>query len=147
MPEGDGGMFFFPGGCSRRWSSWLCLGLYPGGMIVHITSREAWAQAQRAGQYVHASLERGGYIHCSLPTEDQLLAVADAHFLGEPDLVLLVMDPGRLTAEVRFEPYEEGSPLFPHVYGPVNLEAVVRVVDFSPGADGRFRLPERNVRA
>ena len=110
-------------------------------MIAHITTQAAWRYAQTQGAYRHASLDRDGYIHCSLPNAAQLLAVADAHFVGVHGLVRLLITPDALNVPVRFEPYEPGSPLFPHVYGPINLEAVTRVVSFPPEPDGSFRLP------
>jgi uncharacterized protein (DUF952 family) len=63
---------------------------------------------------------------------------------------LLVIDPSRLRPELRWEPPSHPTPQadlppsdehFPHLYGPLNLEAVVRVVDFEPNPDGRFSLP------
>lgn len=110
-------------------------------MIAHITTREAWREARRVGQYADGSLTRDGFIHCSLPTGEQLLAVAHAHFAGEPNLVLLLIEPRLLHTELRYEEFEGSGLFFPHIYGSVNLEAVVRVVDFPPEQDGTFRLP------
>ncbi|OLV18772.1 DUF952 domain-containing protein [Deinococcus marmoris] len=109
--------------------------------IVHITTRTDWQAAQRAGEYQHPSLTTDGYIHCSLPTEGQLLMVANAYFAGQPDLVLLVMDRQRLTAPVQDEEFENSGLFFPHVYGSINAAAVLQVLDFLPQADGSFTLP------
>lgn len=113
--------------------------------ILHITTREAWEAAQISGEYRAASLEHEGFIHCS--TADQVLRVANALFAGARDLVLLHIDPAALHAPLRYEPPAHtpdqpvetaGTERFPHVYGPINLEAVVRVTDFTPDAGGRF---------
>ncbi|WP_414657633.1 DUF952 domain-containing protein [Deinococcus sp. VB343] len=111
--------------------------------VTHITTRDAWNAAQRAGEYRHPSLDKQGFIHFFEPTPEQLLSVANALFLGQPGLVLLVVDPSRLAAPLRYEEYEPGSLHFPHLYGPLNLDAVTEVLDFVPGEDGRFSLPER----
>lgn len=111
--------------------------------VTHITTRDAWNAAQRAGEYRHPSLDKQGFIHFSEPTPEQLLSVANALFLGQPGLVLLVVDPSRLTAPLRYEEDEPGSLHFPHLYGPLNLDAVTEVLDFVSGEDGRFSLPER----
>ena len=107
--------------------------------ILHITTREAWEQAKQAGAYRGDTLDTEGFIHCS--TVAQLIGVANARFRGRMDLILLVIDTGTLTPEVRWEAAEHGE-LFPHIYGPLNVEAVLKVLTLEPGADGRFAFPE-----
>jgi uncharacterized protein (DUF952 family) len=64
-------------------------------------------------------------------------------FFGQHNLVLLVIDPGRLDSEMHWDPgVDLATELFPHIYGPVNLDAVVQVVDFEPTPDGKFHLPK-----
>ena len=65
--------------------------------------------------------------------------MADAFFRGRADLVLLAIDPAKIGPEIR---YEGEADKFPHVYGPLNLDAVERVLPFEPGPDGRFALPD-----
>ena len=56
--------------------------------------------------------------------------------------MLLEIDPTRLKPEVRWEPgTDKADELFPHVYGPINLDGVMGVLDFEPGQEGRFTLP------
>jgi len=109
--------------------------------ILHLTARTAWEAAKTDGAYRADSLAGQGFIHCSTPA--QVLRVANAFYAGQHGLVLLVLDPARLTSEVRWEPgTDQPDELFPHVYGPINPEAVTRVLDFEPDAQGRFgRLP------
>ena len=110
-------------------------------LILHITTAPEWKAAQSAGEYRAPSLDDEGFIHCSLPT--QVTHVADWFYRDIPDLVLLCIEPGELTSEVRWEPSADSfAGEFPHVYGPIDLEAVVDVVPWSRGADG-FELPER----
>jgi len=109
--------------------------------IFHITSRQAWSAAQARGQYTADSLAQAGFIHCS--KAGQILRVANFLYEGQAGLVLLVVDPDRLASELRWEPGADlQSELFPHVYGPLNLDAVVHVIDFEPAVDGKFHLPE-----
>ena len=106
-------------------------------ILLHATPRSEWTAAQKQGRYTADSLAGDGFIHCS--TEKQILRVANAIFAGQHGLVLLVIDPVRLTSELRWEPgVDLASELFPHIYGPLNLEAVVDVLDFEPDADGHF---------
>ena len=67
---------------------------------------------------------------------------ANRYYAGQAGLVLLRIDSDRLNAEVRYENLEGGESLFPHIYGALNLSAVSGAVDFPPGADGRFTLPD-----
>ena len=114
--------------------------------IVHITSRQAWMDAKQSGQYVAPSLKSDGFIHCS--TYAQALPVAEKFYKGQTGLVLLVIDPTRLTSGLKWEP-PDGTPppgvpageSFPHVYGPINLDAIVQILDFDPEPDGHFKLP------
>jgi uncharacterized protein (DUF952 family) len=110
-------------------------------VIAHITSRGAWQRARLAGEYTAPSLATQGFIHCSAPTEAQLIAVANAVYAGQPDLALLLIDPERLTARLEYEEFETSGLSFSHVYGPINLPAVVQVVDFPARPDSTFALP------
>ena len=112
-------------------------------MIYHITSRTAWNQARQRGDYRVQSLETEGFIHCS--TDQQVIPVVEKYYKGQEDLLLLVIEPERLTADLKWEPPTDGTPppgvpegsLFPHIYGPINLEAVVRVFDLESFPDGK----------
>lgn len=109
--------------------------------IFHITSRKAWEQACIKGNYQADSLALEGFIHCS--KLEQVLRVAESFYRGQKGLVLLVIDPARLLAKVRWEPgSDKPDELFPHIYGPINLDAAVIVVDFSENTDGNFILPD-----
>src|SRR5687767_755072 len=105
--------------------------------IVHITTREAWQAAQAQGSYRAPSLESEGYIHCSTPA--QVVDTANRFFAGQRGLVLLCIDSPRLLVPLLYEPPAEdpASPeRFPHLYGPLNLDAVTSAIDFAPGQDG-----------
>jgi len=114
-------------------------------LILHLTPRSEWTAGQKAGEYRAASLTQDGFIHCSTPR--QITRVADSFYRGQHGLVLLVIDPERLRPELRWEPpvhpgpqpdLPPGEELFPHLYGPLNLDAVVRVLEFEPDPDGKF---------
>lgn len=105
-------------------------------------------EATRLGQYTAPSLASEGYIHCS--TSRQVLPVARQFYEAQRGLVLLVIDPRRLTSVVKWEPPSGGlapsglpaHQTFPHVYGSLNLEAVVRVLDFESDESGNLALPD-----
>lgn len=107
--------------------------------LIHITTPADWQAAQTRGEYTTASLFSEGFIHCSFI--HQTAATANRHFAGMRGLILLVLDENRLTARLVHENTTGGSELFPHVYGPINLEAVRAVLPFEPDREGRFSLP------
>lgn len=96
--------------------------------ILHITNKLAWEAAQQAGAYTAPSLDSEGFIHFSTPAQVQW--VAERFYAGQADLVLLEVDPALLTAELRYEESEPGQ-WFPHLYGPLNLDAVRAVHPFT----------------
>lgn len=108
-----------------------------------MTRQSDWHAAQRGGAYTLSTrdrtLEDVGFIHCSYA--HQVAGVANAIYSGERDLVLLVIDPERLTAPLRPEPPAQGAEAYPHIYGPLNLDAVVDVRPYEPAADGTFQPP------
>ncbi|MEM9194805.1 MAG: DUF952 domain-containing protein [Myxococcota bacterium] len=109
----------------------------PAGPILHIAVASQWEAAGET--YRPAAFPREGFVHCSLP--HQVLKPANRLFRGRTDLVLLVIDPSKLTAELRYEDcYQEGEH-YPHVYGPIDRSAVVEVLPFVPNEDGSFELP------
>jgi uncharacterized protein (DUF952 family) len=105
-------------------------------VIFHITSQGTWAAALEGGSYTADSLATEGFIHCS--EADQYCWVANQRFRGRQDLVLLHIDETRLHPAVLRENLEGGERLFPHIYGALNLDAVVLVTPFRPAETGEF---------
>ncbi len=112
--------------------------------IFHVTRVGDWQAAQRSGSYALSTRDRTlqevGFIHCSYA--HQVAGVANLLYQGEGDLVLLVIDSDRLSAPLRVEPAAHGAAeAYPHIYGPLNLDAVVEVRAYEPPADGSFAPP------
>jgi len=107
--------------------------------ILHIATEQQWQEARRLGQYSPESFAGDGFIHCSYAA--QVLRVANSLFRGRSDLVLLEIDPSRVGCQVSEENLQGGKELFPHIYGPLPLSAVVEVHAFACRADGSFKLP------
>ena len=97
--------------------------------MYHLALRPEWEAARADGSYrrstLGASLEDVGFIHCSF--DHQVQTIADAVYRGRADVVLLEIDPARLDAEVRVEPAHGDE--YPHIYGPLPVQAVVRTHD------------------
>lgn len=107
-------------------------------IILHITTRSQWQQAEQMGEYRADSLASEGFIHCSVPA--QIPGVVERFFQGQTNLILLCIDSTRVQAELRYDAIATGEK-FPHIYGALNLEAVVQVVDFNPEPNQAVTLP------
>jgi uncharacterized protein (DUF952 family) len=110
-------------------------------MIFHITTLDMWEQAVLGGSYRAASLKDEGFVHLS--TAAQVEVTANLYYAGQSGLVVLVVDPERLESELRYEPPKgpgARDDLFPHLYGPLNVDAVVKTVALVPDAAGRFTV-------
>ena len=114
--------------------------------IYHIAAAADWAQARRDGQYTISTrgltLAEQGYIHAC--TAEQVALVASTYYQGVPDLLLLVIDPGLVAEEIRYEHVPGQAEPYPHIYGPLNIDAVVQTRPFHPGPDGLFSFTAPN---
>jgi uncharacterized protein (DUF952 family) len=108
--------------------------------IYHIAARADWEQALADGSYSISTrgrtLAQQGFIHCS--DAGQVAGVANFVFKGVDDLVLLTIDPDKVHAKVQYDAVPDEPRPYPHIYGPINTDAVVDVRPFQPGPDGAF---------
>jgi uncharacterized protein (DUF952 family) len=111
--------------------------------IYHIAAAADWERALRDGHYTMSTrgltLAEQGFIHAS--TAGQVALVANAFYQGVPDLLLLVIDTDRVIPEIRHEPVPGQAEPYPHIYGPLNTDAVIETRPFTPGPDGQFAFP------
>src|SRR5262249_41700724 len=110
-------------------------------LIVRIARTADWERAQGERSYVPPSFGRDGFIHMSRP--DQVQLPANAFFTNQADLVLLWIDESRLGGNLRYEAADEDGEKFPHLYAPLDLEAVVGVTGLERWEPGGFVLPPR----
>lgn len=110
------------------------------GLIYHIASGADWERAQAIGEYTTSTrgvtLAQQGYLHAS--TADQVAGVAP-FYRGDEGLVLLVINEDKVIPEIRYEAVPDRDQPFPHIYGPLNVDAVERVYPFDPADPDRFR--------
>ena len=106
-------------------------------MIYHIETEDLWRQALLDGEYLPENFESDGFIHCA--ALDQVTDVADKHYHGSNDLLLLCISQKLLNAETLWE-LSDGL-YYPHIYGSLNLSAVTAALPLRCDSDGTFRLP------
>jgi uncharacterized protein (DUF952 family) len=107
--------------------------------IYKIVPRALWREAETAGRFAGAPVDLAdGFIHLS--TAGQAAETAAKHFAGQTDLLLVAVDEAKLGPALKYEP-SRGGALFPHLYGPLGLDAVVRVRPLPLGADGAHVFP------
>jgi len=108
-------------------------------VILHLIPAPTWKALGDADTYEPPSLADEGFIHCT-GDDELMLDVANMFYGHLEDAFVLSIDEHDLAAEVRWEQPvgEPGAPLFPHVYGPLNLDAVVGVRRLVRDTSGRF---------
>lgn len=109
------------------------------GTILHITTEEAMVAARAEGTYRGDTLESQGFIHAS--EHDQVAEVANRLFVGRDDLILLHIDEDRIEPRVVRENLEGGTVQYPHIYGPLNLDAILGATPYRVSENGAFDVP------
>ncbi|MGL5734767.1 MAG: DUF952 domain-containing protein [Beijerinckiaceae bacterium] len=109
-------------------------------VIYKIAPRPLWAEAEQHGQFQGAPVDLAdGYIHFS--TAAQARETAAKHFAGQRDLFLIAVDAAALGDALKWE-LSRGGALFPHLYAPLPLAAVLWVKPLPLGGDGAHEFPE-----
>ena len=105
--------------------------------ILHIITKGEWNANNK--EYRTESLLTQGFIHCSTP--NQVVEVANFLFKGRNDLQILVIDASKVKNIIKYEDAGDGE-LYPHIYGALNIDAVISVLDFNADQNGLFVLPK-----
>jgi uncharacterized protein (DUF952 family) len=113
--------------------------------IIVTTTEEFWQAAQVAGTYERSTIDTAltavGFIHATSP--DQTIDMVNRHFGGRDDIVFLLVDSSKVKAPVKYEAAPSGRPgLFPHIYGPLNIDAVYATVRPEKDQKGIFTTPK-----
>lgn len=107
--------------------------------MYHLVPAERWHTWPESESYLPADYADDGFVHCT-SGDDLMLQVANRFYQQEPgEFLLLVIDPDQLTSPLRWEQPEDNlAPLFPHIYGPINREAIVGEKLIIRAEDGTF---------
>ena len=95
-------------------------------IIYHVTTQPEWEEAKKNGFYTALSLASEGFIHCS--EANQVEGVLKRYFSGKGPLVKLVIDTTKLKSKLQYDHSASINEAFPHIYGPINREAIIELV-------------------
>jgi len=110
-------------------------------MILHLTPVEHYNSFAPDAPYLPSDFEKDGFIHCTTGSE-LLLTVANTYYRASPgEFQVLIIDEDIIASPVKWE--LSGSILFPHIYGPLNRDAIIAVVAIQRTPDGEFTGYER----
>lgn len=114
--------------------------------IIAIARQQDWQEAETTGQYTHSTIDSTlkdiGFLHCSFP--EQTLEIANRKYADQDNLVLLLVDVDKVKSPVRYEKALSGrTGIFPHIYGPLNVDGVYATIPFEKNAEGVFVLPDQ----
>jgi len=101
-----------------------------------LDSAENLESAFAAGSLVRDDLKNEGFIHAS--PADQLTRVANKFYRQVINLRCAVVEKAKVRSEVKYEPATGG--LYPHIYGPLNMDAVARLIELTPNAEGHYEI-------
>ena len=94
-------------------------------MIYHVVTTQNWQKALQQGFYEAASLATEGFIHAS--KAEQVAGVLERYYKNQVNLLLLHIDETKLTAALKFELAPSVNEEFPHIFGRLNLDAVIKI--------------------
>lgn len=110
--------------------------------IYHILPKKQLEKIRSKGFYEPESFLEEGFIHCS--TEQQVLATANRRYLGDKDLLLLVIDPKKVDAKIVYEDTSNRGEKHPHIYGRLSISAIAEIRTLKPEKNGSFiRFPTK----
>lgn len=107
--------------------------------IFHIIDETTYTSNVKSGYYVNPSLQKEGFIHfCDF---NQLNHVANHYYKNQSELIVLDVNPTRVESKLLFESSSNDGIYYPHVYGPLNLTAIIRIIRIK-NVDGFFNPEE-----
>ena len=107
-------------------------------LIFHIVEKDTFKSSINDGEYTPESIEQEGFIHCS--TGHQINDTANRIFGEAGPLFLLIIDTKRVDSEIKYEKDSQTGDKFPHIYGSLNVMAILDKIEIEPDNNGKFDL-------
>lgn len=109
-------------------------------VVTHITTTDEWSQAlgSETSYYCPPSLLTEGFIHCARP--EHIIYIADTYHKGQEGLRVLYIDTALLESEIKMEfGANQNLGLLPHIYGPLNINSVIKTRELVAQPNGGFK--------
>jgi uncharacterized protein (DUF952 family) len=105
------------------------------GVTYHLVPDSVWNSQPSNAEYLPEAFVGDGFIHCTNGL-DELLAVANRYYVTDlRPFVVLALNVSKIASEVQ---YDDAEQYFPHIYGPLNADAVIAQTTIERSADGKF---------
>ena len=112
-------------------------------ILYHLIPADDWEAQPADRPYVPADYTREGFIHCTRGDE-LLVVVANRYYRNDPrKLLVLVLNADAITSEIRYEAAHDGV-RYPHIYGPLNRDAIIEVYQMPRAPDGAYQSLTRS---
>lgn len=109
-------------------------------MIYHISTPGEWDEIKLKEFYQPESFASEGFIHCS--TLEKIEESANRFFLGKSEIVILCIDEKKVKDEIVYEDLYNSGYEFPHIYGKLNINSVIKVITAKSNNNGEFNIAE-----
>ncbi len=110
-------------------------------LTYHLVPKRYFDSLDAGADYIPAAFAQDGFIHCT-DTPTEMARVANLFYNSDPSPHLyLYIDKGRVRAPIR---YEDAEKKYPHIYGPLNREAIISIREARRDAEGNFLPPENS---
>jgi len=107
-------------------------------LIFHLVKKKDWKEQKKEARYHPEVLDSKGFIPCS--SGNNIEEIANRLFRGERRILLIVINTTLIEPELKYEQNMEGGVSYPHIYGPLNLDAVIDKIELVPEEDGSFEI-------
>lgn len=107
-------------------------------LIFHVVKKEDWKLQKKDSRYHPESIDTEGFIHCSPGREIE--EVTNRLFKGESDILLIIINTTLVEPEIRYENSGDSDTKYPHIYGPLNMDAVIDKIELASEDDGSYKI-------
>ena len=107
-------------------------------LIFHVVKKEDWKSQKKDSRYHPETLDSEGFIHCS--SGNKIEEVTNRLYKGETDVLLIIINTTLVEPEIRYESSGNSDSKYPHIYGPLNMDAVIDKIELAAEDDESFKI-------